>query len=81
MGSDQEQNRWRCDPNNGKYYDYRNAVFNETSSWWSTNHETLLNIDALNKDLESSKVYLTLIRVKRLSKKNPFVFIINNHVI
>lgn len=61
VGYDLERKGWRCcDPNSGRCYVSRNIVFDETSSWWSTNHETLPDSDVLKEGLESSTINLNI---------------------
>lgn len=57
VGYHQERKEWWCcDPFAVKCYVSRNVVFNETSSWWSTNHEIPPDSEQLKEELESSKV-------------------------
>lgn len=59
VGYDQERKGWRCcDPNTGKCYTSRNVVFDESSSWWSTNREALQDSDLLKEELESTHINL-----------------------
>ncbi|KAI3513963.1 hypothetical protein L1887_12232 [Cichorium endivia] len=61
VGYDQERKGWRCcDPNSGKCYVSRNVVFDENSSWWSENHETLPDSETLQEEIKSSRVRLNV---------------------
>jgi len=48
MGYDSQRKGWKCcDPLIGKCYISRNVVFDEASSWWSSEKETLPDSDSL----------------------------------
>lgn len=61
IGYDKERKGWRCcEPEIGRCYVSRNVVFDERSSWWSVNHETLPDTNVLKGELESSNINLIL---------------------
>lgn len=61
VGYDQERKGWKCcDPTYGRCYVSRNVVFDETSSWWSTDHNALPDSKTLRDEVKSSKVRVHL---------------------
>ncbi|KAL4352591.1 hypothetical protein GQ457_06G020380 [Hibiscus cannabinus] len=61
VGYDKQRKGWKCcDPTTGKCYVSRNVVFDEASSWWSSDKELLPDSDTLKRDLQSSQVQLKL---------------------
>jgi len=59
VGYDAERKGWRCcEPNTGKVYVSRNVIFDENTSWWSTDSQVLPDSQKLLEDLEVSKVQL-----------------------
>ncbi|KAJ0464501.1 putative RNA-directed DNA polymerase [Helianthus annuus] len=61
VGYDSQRKGWRCcDPSNGKVYVSRNVIFDEQSSWWSSENHTLPDSHQLQEDLENSQVTLGL---------------------
>ncbi|KAK3009190.1 hypothetical protein RJ639_013530 [Escallonia herrerae] len=60
-GYDNQRKGWRCcDPVTGKCYISRNVVFEEASSWWSSDKEVLPDSDVFKEALESSQIHLSL---------------------
>ncbi|KAD4177986.1 hypothetical protein E3N88_26577 [Mikania micrantha] len=56
VGYDPQRKGWRCcDPNSGKVYVSRNVIFEEQSSWWSSENQLLSDS---KEDLENSKISL-----------------------
>ncbi|KAJ0445113.1 putative RNA-directed DNA polymerase [Helianthus annuus] len=54
IGYDEQRKGWRCcDPTTNKCYVYRNVVFDENSSWWSTSKENLPDTGELKGKLET----------------------------
>ncbi|KAF7804048.1 Retrovirus-related Pol polyprotein from transposon TNT 1-94 [Senna tora] len=61
VGYDNQRKGWRCcDPTTGKSYTSRNVVFDEASSWWSSNEEVLLDSESLKDMVETSQIQLRL---------------------
>ncbi|KAK3041270.1 hypothetical protein RJ639_001372 [Escallonia herrerae] len=61
VGYDNQRKGWRCcDPVTGKCYTSRNVVFDEASSWWSSDKEVLPDSDVFKEALESSQIHLSL---------------------
>ncbi|KAK3008221.1 hypothetical protein RJ639_015039 [Escallonia herrerae] len=61
VGYDNQRKGWRCcDPVTGKCYTSRNMVFDEASSWWSSDKEVLRDSDVFKEALESSQIHLSL---------------------
>ena len=53
VGYDHERKGWRCcDPSTGRCYTSRNIVFDEASSWWSSQVTTLPNSKEIEEKLE-----------------------------
>ncbi|KAA8547802.1 hypothetical protein F0562_004231 [Nyssa sinensis] len=61
VGYDSQRKRWRCcDPTTGKCYTSRNVVFDESSSWWSSEKEILPDSDVFKDELQSAQIQLSL---------------------
>ncbi|KAF7830116.1 Retrovirus-related Pol polyprotein from transposon TNT 1-94 [Senna tora] len=61
VGYDNQRKGWRCcDPTTGKSYTSRNVVFDEASSWWSSNEEVLPDSESLKDMVETSQIQLKL---------------------
>ncbi|KAF7831673.1 Retrovirus-related Pol polyprotein from transposon TNT 1-94 [Senna tora] len=61
VGYDNQRKGWRCcDPTTGKSYTSRNVVFDEASSWWSSNEEVLPDLESLKDMVETSQIQLRL---------------------
>ncbi|KAF7804256.1 Retrovirus-related Pol polyprotein from transposon TNT 1-94 [Senna tora] len=61
VGYDNQRKGWRCcDPTTGKSYTSRNVVFDEASSWWSSNEEVLPDSESLKDMVETSQIQLRL---------------------
>ncbi|RVW91817.1 Retrovirus-related Pol polyprotein from transposon TNT 1-94 [Vitis vinifera] len=61
VGYDSQPKRWRCcNPTTGKYYTSRNVVFDESSSWWSSEKEILPDSDVFKDELQSARIQLSL---------------------
>lgn len=79
VGYDQQRKGWRCcDPTNGKCYVSRNVVFDETSSWWSTNRGNFLDSETLKENPESSKVNLNLDESETVVEEDNIKYMHNN---
>ncbi|RVW35720.1 Retrovirus-related Pol polyprotein from transposon RE1 [Vitis vinifera] len=53
--------RWRwCNPTTGKCYTSRNVVFDESSSWWSSEKEILPDSYVFKDELQSAQIQLSL---------------------
>ena len=60
-----QQKGWQCsEPTTGKCYTSRNVIFDEASSWWSTNKEPLPDSDVFKDVLGSSHIQLSLDRAE-----------------
>lgn len=65
VGYDSQQKGWRCcDPTTGKCYTSRNVVFDESSSWWSSEKEILPHSDVFKDELQSAQIQLSLGKTK-----------------
>ncbi|KAL4378176.1 hypothetical protein GQ457_02G021320 [Hibiscus cannabinus] len=65
VGYDKQRKGWKCcDPTTGKCYVSRNVVFDEASSWCSSDKELLPDSDTLMRDLLSSQLQLKLDETK-----------------
>ncbi|KAL6327017.1 hypothetical protein AAG906_013184 [Vitis piasezkii] len=61
VGYDSQRKGWRCyDPTTGKCYTSRNVVFDESSSWWSSEKEILPDSDVFKDELQSARIQLSL---------------------
>ncbi|CAL5324316.1 unnamed protein product [Camellia sinensis] len=61
VGYDSQRKGWRCcDPTTGKCYTSRNVVFDESSSWWSSEKEILPDSDVFKDELQSTQIQLSL---------------------
>ena len=61
VGYDSQRKGWRCyDPTTGKCYTSRNVVFDESSSWWSSEKEILSNSDVFKDELQYARIQLSL---------------------
>ncbi|RVW83189.1 Retrovirus-related Pol polyprotein from transposon TNT 1-94 [Vitis vinifera] len=61
VGYDSQRKEWRCcDPTTGKCYTSRNVVFDESSSWWSSEKEILPDSDVFKDELQSARIQLSL---------------------
>ncbi|KAF7834575.1 Retrovirus-related Pol polyprotein from transposon RE1 [Senna tora] len=61
VGYDNQRKGWRCcDPTTEKSYTSRNVVFDEASSWWSSNEEVLPDSESLKDMVETSQIQLRL---------------------
>ncbi|GKA56164.1 indole-3-acetic acid-amido synthetase GH3.17 [Tanacetum coccineum] len=61
VGYDGQRKGWRCfDPTTRKCYTSRDVVFDEASSWWSSNNDVLPDSEVFKEALEDSHVQLTL---------------------
>ena len=61
VGYDGQRKGWRCcDPTTGKCYTSRNVVFDESSSWWSSENEILPDSDVFKDELQSAQIQLSL---------------------
>ncbi|KAH0642624.1 hypothetical protein KY290_034211 [Solanum tuberosum] len=61
VGYDSQRKGWRCcDLSMRKCYTSRNVIFDEVSSWWSSNKETLPDSNVLKDVLDSSHIQLSL---------------------
>ncbi|KAK3030594.1 hypothetical protein RJ639_039680 [Escallonia herrerae] len=64
VGYDNQRKGWRCcDPVTRKCYTSRNVVFDEASSWWSSDKEVLPDSNVFKEALESSQIHLSLYEV------------------
>lgn len=58
---DSQRKGWLCcDPTTGKCYTSRNVIFDEASSWWSSDKELMADSDALKDVLGSSHIQLSI---------------------
>ena len=61
VGYDSQRKEWRCcDPTTGKCYTSRNVVFDESSSWWSSEKKILPDSDVFKDELQSARIQLSL---------------------
>nr|GFB32113.1 retrovirus-related Pol polyprotein from transposon TNT 1-94 [Tanacetum cinerariifolium] len=61
VGYDGQRKGWRCfDPTTKKFYTSQDAVFDEASSWWSSNNDVLPDTEVFKEALDDSHVQLTL---------------------
>ncbi|KAL6312964.1 hypothetical protein AAG906_038533 [Vitis piasezkii] len=61
VGYDSQRKGWRCcDPTTGKCYTSRNVVFDESSSWWSSEKEILPDSNVFKDELQSARIQLSL---------------------
>ncbi|RVW59275.1 Retrovirus-related Pol polyprotein from transposon TNT 1-94 [Vitis vinifera] len=61
VGYDSQRKGWRCcDPTTGKCYTSWNVVFDESSSWWSSEKEILPDSDVFKDELQSARIQLSL---------------------
>ncbi|KAH0665637.1 hypothetical protein KY285_026843 [Solanum tuberosum] len=61
VGYDSQRKGWHCcDPSTGKCYTSPNVIFDEASSWWSSNNEMLPDSNVLKDVLDSSHIQLSL---------------------
>ena len=63
MGYDNQRKGWKCfDPTNGRCYTSQNVVFDEASSWWSSENEELLDSkefeDKLQQNMKKDTIQL-----------------------
>ncbi|GJY60112.1 PLAC8 family protein [Tanacetum coccineum] len=71
-GYDGQRKGWRCfDPTTRKCYTSRDVVFDEASSWWSSNNDVLLDSGVFKEALEDSHVQLTLRDDEASDKGDP----------
>lgn len=74
VGYDKERKGWRCcNPNTGKVYVSRNVIFDENSSWWSSNNEILPDTQQLKSSLEASQVNLEFESQEPMNKESEVV--------
>lgn len=61
VGYDNQRKGWRCcDPTVGKCYTSRNVVFDEASSWWSSEDEILPESNAIKNEVQSAQIQPSL---------------------
>ncbi|KAI3703127.1 hypothetical protein L6452_28883 [Arctium lappa] len=61
VGYNNKRKGWKCcDPTTGRCYTSRDVVFDEASSWWSSNEESPANLIKSKDGLESSQVQLRM---------------------
>jgi len=60
VGYDNQRKGWRCcDPITGKCYTSRNVVFDESSSWWSIEHQSLPDSEGLKEEMQIARIQLS----------------------
>ncbi|KAG8364306.1 hypothetical protein BUALT_Bualt19G0115000 [Buddleja alternifolia] len=60
VGYDSQRKGWKCcDPTTGKCYTSRNVVFDEASTWWSSEKDILPDSDVFRDKLESAQIQLS----------------------
>ncbi|KAK3007585.1 hypothetical protein RJ639_013330 [Escallonia herrerae] len=60
VGYDSQRKGWKCcDPTTGRCYTSRNVVFDEASSWWSSEEEILQDSDTFKDELKSAQIQLS----------------------
>ena len=65
IGYDSQRKGWRCyDPTTRKCYTSRNVVFDESSSWWSSEKEILPDSDVFKDELQYAQIQLNLVKLK-----------------
>ncbi|KAJ7962838.1 Retrovirus-related Pol polyprotein from transposon TNT 1-94 [Quillaja saponaria] len=60
VGYDTQRKGWKCcDPTTGKCYTSRNVVFDESSSWWSSENEILPDSNDFEAELQTAQFQST----------------------